>query len=132
MKIHVVKSGETLESIAQQYGVTPELIISINELPNPENLVVGQSLAIRTPDIIYTVVQGDTLAKIAKSEAKCASITSGYINVSTDKKVEKWVRVEKSKDGVWTLATEKKKASNAKAAAKGASKGGKKNNKKAA
>ena len=42
------------------------------------------------------------------------------------------MRVEKSKDGVWTLATEKKKASNAKAAAKGASKGGKKNGKKAA
>ena len=72
------------------------------------------------------------MAKIAKSEAKCASITSGYINLSTDKNVDKWVRVEKSKDGVWTLATEEKTASNAKNAAKGARKGGKKNGKKAA
>lgn len=90
---------------------------------NPTNILRG---------LQQSVFVDDTLAKIAKSEAKCASITSGYINVSTDKKVEKWVRVEKSKDGVWTLATEKKKASNAKAAAKGASKGGKKNGKKAA
>ena len=90
---------------------------------NPTNILRG---------LQQSVFVDDTLAKIAKSETKCASITSGYINVSTDKKVEKWVRVEKSKDGVWTLATEKKKASNAKAAAKGASKGGKKNGKKAA
>ena len=90
---------------------------------NPTNILRG---------LQQSVFVDDTLAKIAKSEAKCASITSGYINVSTDKKVEKWVRVEKSKDGVRTLATEEKKASNAKAAAKGASKGGKKNSKKAA
>lgn len=90
---------------------------------NPTNILRG---------LQQSVFVDDTLAKIAKSEAKCASITSGYINVSTDKKVEKWVRVEKSKDGVWTLATEEKKASNAKAAAKDASKGGKKNGKKAA
>lgn len=90
---------------------------------NPTNILRG---------LQQSVFVDDTLAKIAKSETKCASITSGYINVSTDKKVEKWVRVEKSKDGVWTLATEEKKASNAKAAAKGASKGGKKNGKKAA
>lgn len=67
MQIHVVKSGETIELIAQQYGVTPELIISINELPNPYNLVVGQSIAIRTPDIVHTVVPGDTLATIAET-----------------------------------------------------------------
>lgn len=90
---------------------------------NPTNILRG---------LQQSVFVDDTLAKIAKSEAKCASIISGYINVSTDKKVEKWVRVEKSKEGVWTLATEEKKASNAKAAAKGASKGGKKNGKKAA
>ena len=90
---------------------------------NPTNILRG---------LQQSVFVDDTLAKIAKSETKCASITSGYINVSTDKKAEKWVRVEKSKDGIWTLATEEKKASNAKAAAKGASKGGKKNGKKAA
>lgn len=67
MKIHVVKSGETLESIAQQYGITPALIITVNELPNPENLVVGQGLAIRIPERVHTVVQGDTLTTVAET-----------------------------------------------------------------
>lgn len=67
MEIHVVKSGETLESIAQQYGIAPSLIISVNELPNPDNLVVGQSLAIRIPETNHTVVQGDTITTIAET-----------------------------------------------------------------
>ncbi len=67
MEIHVVRSGETIESIAQQYGIAPTLIISVNELPNPENLVVGQSLAIRIPETVHTIVQGDTLTTIAET-----------------------------------------------------------------
>lgn len=67
MTIHVVKSGETLISIAEQYGITPEIIISVNELPNPEDLVVGQSLAIRIPEVVHTVEEGDTLYEIAET-----------------------------------------------------------------
>lgn len=105
-------------------------VVSATDKTDKTDVVVNPTNILR--GLQQSVFVDDTLAKIAKSEAKCASITSGYINVSTDKKVEKWVRVEKSKDGVWTLATEEKKASNAKAAAKGASKGGKKNGKKIA
>lgn len=67
MIIHVVEAGQTLTSIAEQYGVSPELIITVNELPNPENLVVGQSLAIRIPEISYTIQEGDTLSRIAQN-----------------------------------------------------------------
>lgn len=66
MIIHVVTAGETLQAIANQYGVTPELIIAQNELPNPDNLVVGQSIGIRIPDVVHTVVEGDTLFAIAQ------------------------------------------------------------------
>ncbi|MBP1756353.1 MAG: hypothetical protein H6Q59_2751 [Firmicutes bacterium] len=66
MTIHVVKEGDTLSSIAAQYGVTAERIIIENELPNPEKLVIGQSLGIRVPDVVHTVVQGDTLFSIAE------------------------------------------------------------------
>ena len=105
-------------------------VVSANDKAAKTDVVVNPTNILR--GLQQSVFVDDTLAKIAKSEAKCASITSGYVNVSTDKKADKWVRVEKSKDGIWTLATEEKKASNAKAAAKGASKGGKKNGKKAA
>ncbi len=66
MTIHVVTAGETLTSIANQYGVSRQRIILDNELPNPDNLVVGQSLGIRFPDVVHTVVQGDTLYSISQ------------------------------------------------------------------
>jgi len=67
MIIHVVQQGQTLNSIAAVYGVTPERLIIDNELPNPENLVVGQSLIVRIPTLVHTVVQGDTLTSIAET-----------------------------------------------------------------
>ena len=46
MTIHVVKPGESVYSIAQLYRVTPIKIISDNELENPAQLVIGQTLVI--------------------------------------------------------------------------------------
>jgi spore germination protein len=66
MTIHVVQTGDTLSSIAEQYGITTERIIIENELPNPDNLLVGQSLGIRVPDVVHTVAEGDTLFSIAE------------------------------------------------------------------
>ncbi|MCA9913183.1 MAG: LysM peptidoglycan-binding domain-containing protein [Anaerolineae bacterium] len=44
--IHVVTSGETLLTIARQYGVTVNDIVNANDLPNPNVLDVGQELII--------------------------------------------------------------------------------------
>ncbi len=65
MTIHTVRAGDTLSSIAAQYGISRELIITQNELPNPDNLLVGQNIGIRIPSTTHTVVQGDTLTSIA-------------------------------------------------------------------
>ncbi len=65
MTIHTVQAGDTLASIANQYGISVELIISENELPNPDNLLVGQNIGIRIPAITHTVKQGDTLISVA-------------------------------------------------------------------
>jgi len=46
MQIHVVKSGESLWSIAHEYGVTIDQIVTANELENPDKLVVGLALVI--------------------------------------------------------------------------------------
>jgi spore germination protein len=65
MTIHVVKQGDTITSIASQYGLSAERIIIENELPNPDNLVVGQSILILYPNVTHTVVAGDTVESIA-------------------------------------------------------------------
>ena len=46
VKKHVVRSGETVGSIAVQYGVTVQAILEANQLANPDFLRVGQELVI--------------------------------------------------------------------------------------
>lgn len=67
-----------------------------------------------------------TMEKIAKSAAKCAAMTEGYVNMG-DKKAKNWVAVKKDKDGKWAIVAEKKEvAANAKKAAAGSKKGAEK------
>ncbi len=65
MIIHVVQDGETINSIAENYGVSAERLILENEIKAPNNLVVGETLVILHPEIMHTVQEGDTLAGIA-------------------------------------------------------------------
>lgn len=66
MTIHVVKSGESVYSIASQYGVAPSEIIAENGLSSPNQLSVGQALVITPAARTYTVQSGDTLYAIAR------------------------------------------------------------------
>ena len=65
MEIYTVKAGDTISSISNQYGLTPEEILNVNIIDNPDNLVVGQDLIILTPEIRHIVETGDTLNEIA-------------------------------------------------------------------
>jgi spore germination protein len=67
MEIHVVQQGDTIISIAESYGITTERLLIDNGLLYPYDLVVGQSLIIVHPTIIYTVQEGDTLNGIAEA-----------------------------------------------------------------
>lgn len=67
MLIYVVKPGDTLTQIAAFYKVSEASIIAANGLPNPTQLLPGQSLIIPTEDVIYVVKTGDTLWRIAQS-----------------------------------------------------------------
>lgn len=66
MVIHVVRPGESIYSIGRQYGVSPNKIISDNELSNPRNLVVGQTIVVLGENRSYTVKAGDSLYSIAR------------------------------------------------------------------
>ena len=64
--IYVVKRGDSIYSIAKAYGISPDKIISANELINPSSLVVGQTLVLPLDNLSYTVKSGDTIYSIAK------------------------------------------------------------------
>jgi len=61
----VVQPGETIYSIAENYGISAEILIKDNELSNPNKLVVGQTIVIVYPKQIHTALEGDTIEGIA-------------------------------------------------------------------
>lgn len=66
MQIHVVQQGQSLFGIAQAYNTNVNELVRANELPNPNQLVVGQSLVIPIVGRFYWVQPGDTLFSIAR------------------------------------------------------------------
>ena len=66
MQIHVVRQNQTLTQIAQIYGASVTDITEANELPNPNNLVVGQTLVIPIVGSFYWVQPGDSLWAISR------------------------------------------------------------------
>ncbi len=64
---HVVKAGETLLSISEQYGVPVDLLMRANGIKNPNMIYVGQVLVIPSAgyEKVYVVRPGDTLSGIA-------------------------------------------------------------------
>lgn len=65
MDIYIVRSGDTVNSIARRYGVSTQRVISDNGLDRYGRLVQGQALIILIPEVSYTVRPGDTLYSIA-------------------------------------------------------------------
>ncbi len=78
--IYTVKAGDNLWNISRKYGVSVEVIISVNNLKEKDLLSLGQKLEIpaigggisksnqkQEPTIVtYTVVKGDTLWSISR------------------------------------------------------------------
>ena len=77
--VYKVRLGDTLGTIAKQFGVTTDAIIRLNSLANPDVLMVGQELKIpgqqaastqggsgQAGEGVYVVSKGDTLSSIAK------------------------------------------------------------------
>lgn len=66
MQIHVVQPGQSILQIARMYNSTVSSIVRANEVPNPNNLVVGQTLVIPIVGSFYIVQSGDSLYSIAQ------------------------------------------------------------------
>ncbi|OEF99438.1 spore gernimation protein [Vulcanibacillus modesticaldus] len=65
MQIHVVQRGQTLSGIAQAYSTTWQKIATANQLPDPNQLVIGQALVIPIEGKYHWVQPGESLWSIA-------------------------------------------------------------------
>ena len=66
MQIHVVEPNQTLTSIAALYNIAPGILAEANDLPNPDQLVVGQAMVVPIIGSYYWVQPGDSLFAIAR------------------------------------------------------------------
>ncbi|MFD1738823.1 LysM peptidoglycan-binding domain-containing protein [Bacillus salitolerans] len=64
MQIHVVEQGQTLYGISRAYGTTVNDLIEANDIGQPNQLVIGQTLVIPIVGRFYWVRQGDSLWSI--------------------------------------------------------------------
>ncbi len=89
--VHTVQAGETLSSIATQYGVTSQAIMAANGIANPNLIYAGQKLTIPGGGSAggnwggsYTVRAGDTLTSIAMKFGTTAQALVSANNLSSD------------------------------------------------
>jgi LysM repeat protein len=89
--VHIVKAGETLSSIAAQYGVSVEAIMQANKLRDPGYIFAGQWLTIpgatasamtqAVPSPTAPLVAPTTVAAVAATPAPAAASTSDIYTV---------------------------------------------------
>ena len=80
---YVIKSGDTISSIAKKFGVSVETILWENNLSLSSTLRLGQKLTILpTSGLTYKVKKGDTVDKIARNFKVDADRILAYNNIS--------------------------------------------------
>lgn len=66
MQIHVVAPGQTLFGISQAYDVPVAVLIETNEIPNPDSLVVGQTIVIPIWGRYHWIQPGESIYLISQ------------------------------------------------------------------
>lgn len=67
MEIYVAEKGNTISTVAEKYGINPQILAELNGLFENTELLAGQSVVVIYPKTVYTAKEGDTLFKIAES-----------------------------------------------------------------
>ncbi|MBN1496755.1 MAG: M23 family metallopeptidase [Spirochaetes bacterium] len=63
---YMIKKNDNLWKIARRFGVHPHLLISVNEIKNPDMLRPGRTIQVPSKKgIYYTVRKGDSVSEIA-------------------------------------------------------------------
>lgn len=67
--IHIVRSGQSLWTIAQAYGISLDSLRQLNGLTNSDIIFTGQQLTIRPPTIAATALPAATLTPFVPTSA---------------------------------------------------------------
>ena len=62
---YTIKSGDTLNKISKKFDTSLYNLVTWNKIPNANVINVGQVIKVKK-DMVYSVVKGDNLSKIAK------------------------------------------------------------------
>ena len=84
MQIHVVRSGQSLYSIAQAFGTSIAALASANRIDPADTLVIGQALVIPITGMYYFVQPGDSLYGIGRKFGISAAALAQINHVSTE------------------------------------------------
>ncbi len=120
---YMVKIGDSLYSIAVQYGVTVEDLKEANNLENNaltigEVLIIPRNENVASSDLTYTVQSGDNLYEIAKRFGvtvndliSANNLTSTALSLGQVLKIPKSAKEEmlytvKKGDSLWTIANQ--------------------------
>lgn len=85
---YTVQSGDTLSSIAAEYGTTSAALASLNGISNPNVIYVGQTLKVAgaataaSTTSMYTVQSGDTLSAIAAAHGLNTATLAAYNGIT--------------------------------------------------
>ncbi|WP_206663577.1 LysM peptidoglycan-binding domain-containing protein [Sporolactobacillus shoreae] len=90
--IYVIKSGDTLSGIAQEFNVTVLQLQSWNNISDPNKIYAGQQIIVYkngggTGTMVYTVKSGDTLSAIAVRFGVSVSNIQQWNNISDPNKI---------------------------------------------
>lgn len=77
-----IKKNDNLWKIAKRFGVHPHLVISINEINDPDMLKPGRSIQVPTrKGVFYEVRKGDSISRIAARYKMKGNIIVAHNNI---------------------------------------------------
>jgi LysM repeat protein len=104
---HLVQPGDTLYAIALANGTTVEHIATVNVIPDPDFIRVGQILNVPTGPVLvassyysgsgastYTVQQGDTLSEIAARSGVPVDVIMGWNGLTDADRIASGTRLK--------------------------------------
>ena len=91
MQIHVVKVTDHYRRLPRSYGSSVQDIVEANELPNPNNLVVGQAMVIPIVGSFYWVQPGDSLWSISRKFGVSYQELARINGISVNQPLSSWL-----------------------------------------